>query len=420
MRSMASQPALVGILVVAITLGGAAAFLAVPASATAHLTISAKSGPSTLPGTTFVSAPPGGASGPDDLAYLPPQCTFGIPGTIWTAYQNGIGPTGTPSGSGATASTIVGYDVGTGAVVLSVNVSGHVDGLTADPAWDKLIATTNEDANSSLVIIDPVTGGTVSFAYSPSPTVSGNGGTDSIAIWHGGIFVSHSNPSDTTQPTTYRASLDWASHVAALTPLYWDDSTARNGVSGSMQTLALTDPDTNYVMPRSSPRFAGDLATISQGDGAIVFASNGGGHATHLAVLNVTDNASGNVPPIDGLSVATSAAGILYVVDSSAGTIQMLRTHGWPAGTVFVSEPHDNGNPLLGTLDLTSGVISPLGNAFHSPKGLLFLPASSDHQDLAGGCAHAHHDDRDSGSDAPRGVEMAPGIPTAPGARSSD
>jgi hypothetical protein len=90
--------------------------------------------------------------------------------------------------------------------------------------------------------------------------------------------------------------------------------------------------------------------------------------------MNVTDNKPGNVPPFDGLAVATSDRGTLYVVDRGAGTILALNTSGWPAGTVFIGEANDNNNPLVGTLDLSTGKVTPLGNTFVSPKGLLFVP----------------------------------------------
>jgi hypothetical protein len=66
-----------------------------------------------------------------------------------------------------------------------------------------------------------------------------------------------------------------------------------------------------------------------------------------------------------------------------ADTISALKTNGWPAGTVFVAEPSDNGNPILGTLDLWNGKITALSDAFLSPRGLLFVPLS----DAVGGDA---------------------------------
>ena len=341
-------------------------------------------GPGSLPGGTFVAAPPAGSKGADDLGFLPGYCGDEVGATIWTAYQNGINPDGSPGTEGGpTHSTLVAYEVDSGSIVQRVSVLGKVDGFAADPFTCRLVVTVNEDSNSSLAIVDPSTGSVHTFTYEPSPTVSGNGGTDSVAIWRGTVFVTHSNPNDTGQPTQYRVKLDWGSHVAHLTPLFFDDSMAKDALTGARFRMALTDPDTSYVMPRSSPSFAGSLATVSQGDGAIVFASSRGRGHTRLTELNVTDNKTGNVPPIDGLVVASASEGTLYVVDAKAGTIQALRTDGWPAGTVFVGEPNDNGNPLIGTLDLATGKITPLGNHLVSPKGLLFLPDHSDDDPLS-------------------------------------
>ena len=331
--------------------------------------------PGTLPATTVVAAPPSGAKGADDIT---PLATRGVDGgrlVIWTAYQNGINADGTPgTPGGPTQSTVAGYDAKTGALVTTIAVTGKVDGLTADPALGRLIATVNEDLNSAFKLVDPATGTVTTYQYSPSPAVSGAGGTDSIAVRGRQIFVIHSNPFDTTQPAEYRVRLDNATHTAFLTPVFADNAAATNVVTGQPVTLALTDPDTNLFMPDQARRFDGNLVTISQGDGQMIFASHLGS-TPRLKLLNLTDNVPGNVPPIDGMAVATAGRGTLYVVDNKAGTIIALNTRGWPAGTVFVGEPSDNGNPLIGTLNLSTGLITPLGNTFASPKGLLFIPS---------------------------------------------
>lgn len=327
----------------------------------------------------LVSSPPPGSKGPDDITAMAGEGDHGGHAVIWTAYQNGIGPDGSPAGA---QSTVAGYDAHSGRLVTTISVTGKVDGLTADPRRDRLIATVNEDRNSALDVIDVATATVTTYAYSPSPETSDNGGTDSIAVWGDGMFLAHSNPNDTTQPAMYAVALDGASHTAALTPLYFCDSSATDAVTGAAVTLALTDPDTNLVMPADSPRFAGQLALISQGDGQMVFAS--GDTSPALSVLNLADKpttafpSGEHLPPIDGLAVATADHGTLYAVDAAAGTITALDTKGWKAGTVFVGEPSDTGNPLVGTLDLSTGTITPLPLTFSSPKGLLFLPAGGD------------------------------------------
>jgi hypothetical protein len=330
-----------------------------------------------LSGTTLVSGPPTGASQPDDLTVMAVKGLDGGKPLLWTQWQNGINPDGTPSSSGATQSFVTGYDLKTGTLVREIAVNGHVDGLTADPKNGTLIATSNEDANSFLSLIYPALGAVATYTYSPSPEVSGNGGTDSIAILGGHLYISHSNPNDVSQATTYEVALDQTTLTAYLTPIFYDNSQAKSVNTGSVATMALTDPDTNYIMPRASPMFAGDLATISQGDGKIIFASHLPNHP-QLSVLSVADNVPNNVPPIDGLAVAISGRGTLYVVDSGTNTIQAFSTSGCSKGTVFVGEPNDNSNPLVGTLNLSTGQITPFQNHFVSPKGLLFVPLDRD------------------------------------------
>jgi hypothetical protein len=332
--------------------------------------------PATLPGTVFVAAPPPGATGPDDITRLATPGVDGGRSLIWTAYQNGINPDGTPGiPGGPTQSIVAAYDPFSGRLIETIAVTGKVDGLTAYPSRDRLIATVNEDDNSALNVIDAASRTVTTYHYSPNPAVSGVGGTDSIAIWDGRIVLAHSNPSDTTQATEYAVTLHASTHTAVLRPLYRDDSRAIDLLTHRPVTLALTDPDTNAVMPEVTPRFGGQLATISQGDGEIVFMAADGRAQRRLTVLELTDNMSGNIPPIDGLAVVTESRGTLFVVDAKAGTITGLDIAGWPVGTVFVGEPSDNGNPLVGALDLHNGIITPLTNAFISPKGLLFVPA---------------------------------------------
>jgi hypothetical protein len=359
-------------------------------SVAASSSSSGSGGPSTLPGTTLVSSPPTGAKGPDDIAVMAVRGLDGGKALVWTAFQNGINPDGTPgTPGGPTQSTVAGYDPSTGALVRVIQVTGKVDGLTAFPKMGALIATVNEDDHSAFNLVFPAIGAVATFAYSPDPAVNGNGGTDSIALVGGSIYVAHSNPNDVTQPTDYLVSLQRSTSTltANLSPVFYDNSMATNALTGATVQLALTDPDTNFAMPKQSPMYAGDLATVSQADGEIVFASHLG-HSPQLTVLPLTDNKAGNVPPIDGLAVATSNSGTLYVVDAAAGTIQALDTTGWAAGTVFVGEPSDNGNPIIGTLNLSTGVITPLGNTFQSPKGLFFVPSGGSTGDIEIGRAH--------------------------------
>ena len=86
-------------------------------------------------------------------------------------YQNNANADGTPAGA---QSTVVEY-TSDGSVLNRWNLTGRCDGLTADPKSHQLLATLNEDANSSLYTIAYTGGKLVHYAYSKSP-LPHNGG----------------------------------------------------------------------------------------------------------------------------------------------------------------------------------------------------------------------------------------------------
>jgi hypothetical protein len=347
---------------------------ATPAGAVTPTTATTKTLPSKVFATTTTTQ-----TKPDDITRLGEH--------IYVTFQNGVGPTGTPGPLGPN-STVAEFDA-TGHRTGSFSIPGRVDGLTADPSHERLIATVNEDLNSSLWVIRPgEDGGKVTqYTYSPSPE-EGNpaaGGTDSIAIKGEHIFLTHSNPGLPNSAAVYDASLDNDSHVAHLRGVFADNATATDAVTGKPVALALSDPDSSRIMAKTSPRFAGQLAQLSQADGEIIFVKHPAGSSPTLTVLslqNPADLASGNPPPVDDVLATTSGKGTLYVTDIATGVISALSTDGLPAGTVFAAEASDHGTPFLGTLDLNSGKLTALGNTFGNPKGLLFVP--SGHEDGEG------------------------------------
>lgn len=301
-------------------IGLGSAVISVPLLASA----AAAGAPAGLPGRLVERlsiAAPSGVSGPDDITRLAREGIDGGREVVYLAYQNGINPDGTAgTPGGPTSSTIKGFDAVTGRLVMSVPAPGKVDGLSADPARGRLLATVNEDSNSALLTVTPGVDKPVTrYTYRPDPAVGGNGGTDSIAVHAGHIYLAHSNPTDATQATDYEATLDPRAQTAALRPVFLDNTMATDASTGHAVTLGLTDPDTNLIMPRGSRRFAGQLATIGQADGQIVFADHPEHTTPGLTQLSLTDSTPGNVPTLDGIAVATVPTGTLYVVDAGTG-----------------------------------------------------------------------------------------------------
>lgn len=357
-------------LAVTAAIGGRASAAANPSAA--------PTGPRTLPQRTF-AATTASTTNPDDITKLGDH--------IFVGFQNGVGSDGTPGPLGP-RSTVVEYRQD-GTVAHTFPLTGKVDGLTADRQQQRLIVTVNEDLNSSLYVVrpddDPSTQ-VVHYSYDPSPAETNPsppppsaGGTDSIAISGGHIFLAHSNPAKASSAATYEVTLDPGTHVAHLRPVFADNATATDAVTNKKVTLGLTDPDSNRFLPSSSPRFAHKLAQVSQADGEIVFADRPTGPDPALTRLALANRGSpSSQPPVDDIAVATADQGTLYVTDPTAGTVSALSTAGLPAGTVFAAETSDAKTPFVGTLDLATGVITPLGNTFTNPHGLLFVPTRDD------------------------------------------
>jgi hypothetical protein len=312
-------------------------------------------------------------SQPDDIA------TAG--GNLYVGFQNGVGSQGEVSPSGNLDSTLVEFSPA-GSVVKQWDVTGKIDGMGADPATGRVFATVDEDSKSSLYV---VSAGTVTrYTYTPS-SLPHMGGTDAVAVLNGKILISASAPgtagkAKASAPAVFAVTLNAGAKTAAVAPFFADNATA-TGVdgpnAGKKTTLALTDPDSNLVVPSSSPQFAGDFMLNSQGDQELIFS---GASGQNLHVLRIPK-------PVDDTAWATSASGTLYVTDSSANTVDAV-TGSFTPGTAYTAVTPCNANSAptncpapgypansLGTINLTTGalssvtVVGPL-----TPKGMIFVP----------------------------------------------
>lgn len=313
-----------------------------------------------------------GQSLPDDITVL---------GTdFFVTYQNGVGPDGAPSKTGAAQSSVVEYGP-TGNTVKTWLITGRVDGLTADPAHNRVFATANEDNNSSLFVIVPTQNKPFHFTYSPNPAeqapgeTSSNGGTDAVTIGtDGSVYVTHSNPDPGVPSTaaTYRLTLSGT--TATLTPLFRVNDPARDVTTGKRVNLALTDPDSNRFIPVGAPVLPRTLLQVAQGDGQIVIVHRPRAVNQSLSRLTLTNAENTTQPTIDDVTEVTGP-GTIYVVDQKLATVQKIDTGGLTPGTLVVAQPADSGNAgQLGTLDPKTGVITHFANTFASPKGLAFVP----------------------------------------------
>ncbi len=353
-------------------------FVAIPASATPS-----QPTPSGFVVHTYPAV--GTEKSPDDITRLGDS--------IYVTFQNGVGPLGEPSPSGATASTIQQYSL-KGVPGKSWSVTGKVDGLTADPHNHRLLLTANEDGNSSFLTLDPSsTAAPKRYTYEG---LTHGGGTDAIAIAHGTIIVSASNPSDPTGPAAYSVHLSGT--TAKLAPVLSDNAVGTSintATAGQTVQLALTDPDSNLAVPRSVARFGGSLLLDGQADKQLVFVNRAEQKKPSLSVLSVAQ-------PLDDTVFATRSRGTLWVTDPTHNTVDSV-TGPFTAGEAISSATPDSGSAYLAALDLQTGDLPPIaGLTSIVPKGLLFTGASGNESgdDSNEGPGHGTDHGSDGGGDS--------------------
>jgi hypothetical protein len=353
--------------VMAGSLAAALVAIASPASATPSHSTDGPKGHSRHPVSVKVFAAGSATqSQPDDIARLGSH--------IYVAWQNNVGPDGSPSPTGVTNSTLVEYQRN-GSIVQQWSLPGHIDGLAGDPAMGAVIVTTNEDANSSLLTVDPdaPTAAQVhQYQYVPNPLPHG-GGTDAISIYRGSLLISASNPTGTDVPAVYRVTLTGS--TAQTTPVFFDNSMATvanvNAPDrGQPVTLALTDPDSNEVVPGTSPRFQHDFVLDSQGDEQQIYVKRALGAQPKLSLLRLSQS-------IDDTAWVTDRDGTLYVSDSPDNKVFAVRGDFRPGTALVAVTPGNANTPVnapnyLGRLDLWTGQITPVLMSVQA-KGLLFV-----------------------------------------------
>jgi hypothetical protein len=318
---------------------------------------------------------------PDDITVLGHD--------LFVGFQNGVGSQGEVSTDGNLDSTIVEFTPG-GHVVRQWDIKGKCDGLGADPERGLVIATVNEDNNSSIYTIAPreERGDQVThYTYNRSP-LAHHGGTDAVLTYHGQVLLSASAPGtiapaapQPAYPAVYSVAFDRHSHVARVRPVFFDEAPATvanvNGSAhGKVVHLALTDPDSSEVVPRSAARFAGDFMLDSQGDLELIFMGRHDGH--RLSVLKISQSVDDSAFPAD-------RHGRVYATDSSADTVDVV-TGRFHDGTVLTAVTPCNANsapstcpapgfpaPYLGTINLWTGQVTPapVTGAKIQPKGMV-------------------------------------------------
>lgn len=191
--------------------------------------------------------------------------------------------------------------------------------------------------------------------YSLANTPHG-GGYDDLAFANGMAFVAASNPSNLTNgvnttPAVAKVVLNGT--TATLTPVLLGNATATHTMTLQPVTLNLLDPDSMSVDT------AGNVVLIDQAESQIIIIQNAG--APNQPVSAVTVNMQ-----LDDTVWAKATAGRLLVVDVKQNAIYAIRS-------TFT----------IGTVNLTTGILTPIANGFTKSTGLVFVPDGARYRSIA-------------------------------------
>jgi predicted secreted protein len=302
-------------------------------------------------GTTTFGSAPTGSSAPDSITMEN--------GSFFVEYGNGADSTGAGG-----SSTIVQYDKA-GNIEHSYTVPGSVDGLKFNPYTKEIWALQNQDGNSTLTLINPVTHqvtGPLSFA-NPSATR----GYDDVVFKGDKVFLSYTNPNGAGDPTLVElVNGDRPTGTLLTTPILLDGAMGFDTVSGQTEVIPQTDPDSLKLAPN------GDLILSSGADGTIIDVQNPGTANQAVSFTPIKGVTAGNAG-LDDVIKPSATAGTFHLTDTAGNTIYSFHATGLNTNDYYTSVSSLGG---FGQVDPTTGNFTPLvtGPNFASAHGLVFVP----------------------------------------------
>jgi hypothetical protein len=341
--------------VLAVVLGaGAALLLGARQAVAAPVAVS----PYTL--TALDVTPPAGATQPDDLAVT----ANGV--ALWVGYGNGVDTTGRGG-----PSTLVEYNISTGAILRQKSIPGHLDGLKINPTTHDVWATENEDGNPTLTVINHVNFTVKKYTFKPALISGGMDDLAFVGVNSQDVFIVTSSQTSTSLPVIVRISGPLVPHSTAVaSTLVGNPAAVLNVVTNTVETTDMIgDPDSMTLNP------AGELVLDNRSDHSLYIARASG--ATNpvlrvpLTVLGAPVEVNDTIYTTSATTGKSSTAGVIYITDTTANKIYALTKPYFPSNEVYTAANVINDVCLV---DLNTGVVTPVVTGFAGVHGLAFSP----------------------------------------------
>jgi predicted secreted protein len=305
---------------------------------------------------TFAVAP-NGDSAPDSITIAN--------GTFFIEYGNGADSTG-----GGGSSTIVQYDKA-GHIEHTYTIAGSVDGLKYNPYTGQIWALQNQDGNSTISLIDPVTHNVTGPLSVTNP--SATNGYDDVVFKGDKVFLSYTNPTGTGDPVLVQLlNGDHPSGTLLTSTILTDGATGFDTVTGKIEAIPLSDPDSMKLAAN------GDLILTSGADATIVDVHNAGTASQSVSFTKIKKTNSVAASGLDDVIKPSATAGTFYLTDTKTNKVYSFHATGLNVNDYYVSL---GSQKAFGQVDPTTGVFTALvtgANAgdinFASPHGIVFVP----------------------------------------------
>ena len=319
--------------------------------------------------SVFATAP-AGLSAPDSVAVLGDRVFVGY------------GDNHLPDGSDGLNSQVVEYKMD-GSLVHIYTVHGHNDGIKIDPVTHKVWALQNEDANPNLVIIDPKSQQQKKFTFGPTPH---GGGYDDIVFRGCDVFISASNPANNPNTGPAIVQVQLKGDMAEVSPVLAGTANAIDITTGMSIQLNLQDPDSMTLDPY------GDLVLDSQADQELIIVTNPGTSQQQAIKVPLSFQTSGGLQAVetDDTNFATSSQGLILFADKGLNKVFVLQKTVFAPGEAYTAA---DGGPFVGTVDLSTGIITPVVTGLQGPGGLVFVDTSGHPVDNGGAVVQSNQRD---------------------------
>ena len=278
----------------------------------------------------------------------------------------GYGDGHAPDGSDGLSSQVVEYDL-KGNVIHTYTVVGHNDGIKIDPVTHLVWAMQNEDLNPNLVIINPQNHQQTEYTFGPTPH---GGGYDDIVFRGCKVYFSASNPANNPNTGPAIVSGTLKGNMVEVSPVLAGEASAVDIPSDASMTLNLQDPDSMTLDP------LGNIVLDSQGDQQLIIVSNPGTSnqtAVRLPLSYLLPSGKPMAVETDDTAFTTSSEGFILFADKGLNTVYKLGKKAFAPGAAYTAA---DGGPFVGTIDMTTGIITPIVAGLSNPGGLVFVDTS--------------------------------------------